>query len=124
MTTEGAGPSHLRPVPAGGAASEAVAQADQVDPSGLTPPQKRGGSRFISDVIVEMGFVPRERVNSVFHYVPLHSAPAGRRFGRSSTPELPVTDRTSESLLRLPLWVGMSDKQIEHVIAAVHREVE
>ena len=62
MTAEGGGPSHLRPVPAGGVASEAVAQADHVDPSGLTPPQKRAGSRFISDVIVEMGFVPQDRV--------------------------------------------------------------
>jgi type IV pilus assembly protein PilB len=64
MSSEGAGPSHLRPVPAGGAASEAVAKDDQLDPSGLTPPQKRAGSRFISDVIVEMGFVPRERVTT------------------------------------------------------------
>ena len=62
MTTEGAGPSHLRPVPAGGVAAEAVAEEHGLDPSGLTPPQKRGGSRFISDVIVEMGFVPQDRV--------------------------------------------------------------
>jgi len=64
MSSEGAGPSHLRPVPAAGTASEAVAQEELTDPSGLTPPQKRGGSRFISDVIVELGFVPRERVTS------------------------------------------------------------
>jgi type IV pilus assembly protein PilB len=63
MTSEGSGPSHLRPVAVGGAATEAVAE-ELVDPSGLTPPQKRAGSRFISDVIVEMGFVPRDRVNS------------------------------------------------------------
>jgi type IV pilus assembly protein PilB len=64
MSAEGSGPSHLRPVPAAGTANEAVARDDFVDPSGLTPPQKRAGSRFISDVIVEMGFVPRERVDA------------------------------------------------------------
>jgi dTDP-4-amino-4,6-dideoxygalactose transaminase len=62
----------------------------------------------------------RREVNSVFHYVPLHSSPAGRRFGRVDG-ELPVTDRVSATLLRLPLWVGMSDAQVEHVIASVHR---
>jgi type IV pilus assembly protein PilB len=62
MSAEGSGPSHLRPVPDGVAAAEAVAEEQGVDPSGLTPPQKRSGSRFISDVIVEMGFVAQDRV--------------------------------------------------------------
>jgi dTDP-4-amino-4,6-dideoxygalactose transaminase len=69
-----------------------------------------------------IGALAREQVTSVFHYVPLHSSPAGRRLGRASG-ELPVTDSTSERLLRLPLWVGMQDEQVEHVIAAVHRAV-
>jgi dTDP-4-amino-4,6-dideoxygalactose transaminase len=45
-------------------------------------------------------------VNAVFHYVPLHSAPAGRRFGRVSG-AMDVTDDCSSRLIRLPLWVGM-----------------
>jgi dTDP-4-amino-4,6-dideoxygalactose transaminase len=69
-----------------------------------------------------IGALAREQVTSVFHYVPLHSSPAGRRLGRASV-ELSVTDSTSERLLRLPLWVGMQDEQVEHVIAAVHRAV-
>jgi dTDP-4-amino-4,6-dideoxygalactose transaminase len=62
----------------------------------------------------------RDRVTAVFHYVPLHSAPAGQRFGRAEG-ELRVTEHTSASLLRLPLWVGMSDEQIDYVVAAVRR---
>jgi dTDP-4-amino-4,6-dideoxygalactose transaminase len=62
----------------------------------------------------------REHVRAVFHYLPLHSSPAGRRLGRVKG-ELPVTDRASATLVRLPLWVGMSDAQVEHVISAVHR---
>ena len=45
-------------------------------------------------------------VAPVFHYVPLHSAPAGRRFGRVATPMV-HTDTLSERLLRLPLWIGV-----------------
>jgi len=45
-------------------------------------------------------------VNPVFHYVPLHSSPAGRRFGRAATP-MPHTDALSDRLIRLPLWIGV-----------------
>jgi dTDP-4-amino-4,6-dideoxygalactose transaminase len=48
----------------------------------------------------------RRGINAVFHYVPLHSAPAGRRFGRVGS-SMAVTDDLSERLIRLPLWVGM-----------------
>ena len=56
-------------------------------------------------------------VNSVFHYVPLHSSPAGVRYGRAHG-GLAVTDDVSDRLLRLPLWVGMEERQTE-VIQAV-----
>jgi dTDP-4-amino-4,6-dideoxygalactose transaminase len=47
-------------------------------------------------------------VNAVSHYVPLHSAPAGIAFGRTTGP-LPWTDDCSERLIRLPLWAGLPD---------------
>lgn len=58
------------------------------------------------------------RVQAVFHYVPLHSSPAGRRLGRAGGP-LEVTDRVSASLVRLPLWAGMTDEMLDQVVAAV-----
>lgn len=58
-------------------------------------------------------------VNAVFHYVPLHSSPAGLRHGRAPG-ELPVTDDASGRLLRLPLWPGMDDADVAHVIRSVH----
>jgi dTDP-4-amino-4,6-dideoxygalactose transaminase len=64
----------------------------------------------------------RVGVTAVFHYVPLHSSPAGRRLGRAASP-LPVTDDVSERLLRLPLWIGMTDEQIDWVIESVDRAV-
>jgi hypothetical protein len=42
----------------------------------------------------------------VFHCVPLHSAPAGRRYGRVATP-MRHTDTLSERLLLIPLWIGV-----------------
>lgn len=60
-------------------------------------------------------------VSAVFHYVPLHSAPAGIRFGRAHG-ALEVTDRVSERLVRLPLWPGIEEHQAR-VIEAVHKAV-
>jgi dTDP-4-amino-4,6-dideoxygalactose transaminase len=54
-------------------------------------------------------------IGAVFHYVPLHSAPAGLRFGRTPAP-LPVTDHVSTHLLRLPLWPGMSEADVDRVV--------
>ena len=56
-------------------------------------------------------------VHSVFHYVPLHSAPAGLKYGRAQG-ELKVTDDIADRLLRLPLWAGMEEQQTE-IIRAV-----
>jgi dTDP-4-amino-4,6-dideoxygalactose transaminase len=54
-------------------------------------------------------------IYSVFHYVPLHSSPAGQRYGRAHG-ELEVTVRQSERLVRLPLWVGLSPAQQERIV--------
>jgi type IV pilus assembly protein PilB len=63
MSAEGDGSPRLRPVSAQGTASEAVAQPLD-DGSGLTPPPSKTSSRFISDVLVEMGFVRKERADT------------------------------------------------------------
>jgi dTDP-4-amino-4,6-dideoxygalactose transaminase len=60
-------------------------------------------------------------INAVFHYVPLHSSPAGRRYGRMAA-ALPVTDEVSGCLMRLPLWAKMPDEAVARVIA-VTRDV-
>jgi len=48
-------------------------------------------------------------IGAIFHYVPLHSAPAGRRYGRAFG-SLPFTEAAGERLLRLPLWFGLEDR--------------
>jgi len=54
-------------------------------------------------------------IAAVRHYVPLHSAPAGQRFARSHG-QLPVTDRVASTMVRLPLFSGISDQEVERVI--------
>ncbi|MDQ0134144.1 dTDP-4-amino-4,6-dideoxygalactose transaminase [Neorhizobium galegae] len=57
----------------------------------------------------------RSDIFSVFHYVPLHSSPAGKRYGRTHG-DLQVTNIQSERLVRLPLWVDLTAEQQEHVV--------
>ena len=57
-------------------------------------------------------------VHSVFHYLPLHSSPAGRRYGRfHGTDE--YTTRESLRILRLPLYYGLKEEERQHVIESV-----
>ena len=63
----------------------------------------------------------RVDINTVFHYIPLHSAPAGRRYARAHG-DLKVTDDVSNRLVRLPLWSGLEEHQtevIQHILAAL-----
>jgi len=56
-----------------------------------------------------------DNISAVFHYVPLHASPAGRRFGRA-VGELPVTMATADRLLRLPLYFGMRPDEVDRVV--------
>jgi dTDP-4-amino-4,6-dideoxygalactose transaminase len=53
-------------------------------------------------------YLKEQGVSAVFHYIPLHSSPAGRHYGRVNQ-DLSVTDSVSERLLRLPLFDGLED---------------
>ncbi len=67
---------------------------------------------LLSDLATRIALTERLRragIQAPFHYVPLHSAPAGRRLGRTAGP-LSVTDATSDRLLRLPLWHDMTNE--------------
>lgn len=59
-----------------------------------------------------------QNINAAFHYVPLHSSPAGKRYGRC-VGELEKTTQLAARLLRLPLYHGLSDTDAERVIATL-----
>ena len=60
-------------------------------------------------------------IGAVFHYVPLHDAPAGKNTAERRSP-LPVTTSLSERLLRLPIWAGI-EPNLDEVIGAVRASV-
>jgi len=62
-------------------------------------------------------------IQAVFHYIPLHSSPAGKRYCRTHG-TLTVTEGISERLLRLPLYYEMTEDDIETVCAQVKRFYE
>lgn len=60
----------------------------------------------------------RDGYMAVFHYVPLHSSPAGLKFGRTSG-DLVHTDDLAHRLVRLPLWVGIEDDTVDRIVETV-----
>jgi dTDP-4-amino-4,6-dideoxygalactose transaminase len=64
-------------------------------------------TRFIAEL-------KQRGVQSVFHYIPLHSSPAGLEHGRCGS-AMPVTDDISARLVRLPLWVGV-EQQMDTIL--------
>jgi dTDP-4-amino-4,6-dideoxygalactose transaminase len=66
-----------------------------------------------------INYLKGEGIMAVFHYVPLHSSRAGRRFGRVKG-SIEVTDDISSRLLRLPLYYEISDHDIEIVVDKIN----
>lgn len=54
-------------------------------------------------------------INAMFHYIPLHSSPMGLKMGYKAE-DMPVSESASERLLRLPIYAGMTDEEVEYVI--------
>ena len=65
-----------------------------------------------------ISFMKERGILCVFHYVPLHSAPAGIKFGRFHG-EDEYTTRESDRLVRLPLYYGMKEQDRQQVIDGV-----
>lgn len=59
-------------------------------------------------------FLKENGIQAVFHYIPLHSAPAGEMYGRFNG-EDKFTTRESERLLRLPLYYGLTENEVEYI---------
>jgi len=60
----------------------------------------------------------QKEILSVFHYIPLHGSPAGKKYGRFSGEDR-YTTRESERLLRLPLYYGLTEEQNLYIIDMV-----
>ena len=60
-------------------------------------------------------FLKENGIQAVFHYVPLHSAPAGRKFGRFNGEDR-YTTKESERIMRLPLFYSITEEEVEYTI--------
>ncbi len=65
-----------------------------------------------------ISFLKENDILAVFHYIPLHSAPAGQKFGRFHGEDV-YTTKESERLCRLPLYYGLTDEQVDYIISKV-----
>lgn len=92
----------------------------------VVPPHTTGNGHMfyliMPDKAVRDNFITamsKVGVTTPFHYVPLHSAPAGQRYGRVAGPML-ETDRISDCLVRLPMYFDLGNG-VEEVIDQVHK---
>ncbi|MDA3926947.1 MAG: dTDP-4-amino-4,6-dideoxygalactose transaminase [Kiritimatiellae bacterium] len=68
-------------------------------------------------------FLEKQGITSVFHYIPLHTAPMGRQV-QPVVPELPVTDNLSSRLLRLPMFYELNQIQVSKICNFIYEFVE
>ena len=66
-----------------------------------------------------IGYLKQHEILAVFHYVPLHSAPAGKKYGIFHG-EDKYTTRESERLLRLPMYYGIEKEKVEKVVQTIY----
>jgi dTDP-4-amino-4,6-dideoxygalactose transaminase len=91
----------------------------------VVPPDREGNGHLYYLLLTDLAERTRvlkelkeAGISAVFHYVPLHSSPAGRRFGRA-VGDLPITEEIADRLIRLPLWVGMTEEEVNFVVVAL-----
>jgi len=60
-------------------------------------------------------FLKQHGIHTVFHYVPLHSSPAGMKYGKLGG-DMFVTNRISDTILRLPVYYGMDNTLIDYIV--------
>ena len=66
-----------------------------------------------------LGFLKQRGIDAVFHYVPLHSSPQGKKTGRIYGDSLPITDRISQCLIRIPIYYEITLEEQDNIIRTV-----
>lgn len=71
-------------------------------------------TRDLEERTALIAYLKRHGVQAVFHYIPLHTSPAGREYGRF-VGEDRYTTKESERLLRLPMYYGLRNQEVEYI---------
>lgn len=61
-----------------------------------------------------IAYLKENGINPVFHYIPLHSSPTGMKFANTMG-DMSITNQVADTLVRMPLWYGLSDKSMTHI---------
>ena len=67
-----------------------------------------------------IAYLKENGINPAFHYIPLHSSPAGIKYGRVCG-NMQVTDKISDTLLRMPMFYGLGNKELETIKAVAKK---
>lgn len=67
-----------------------------------------------------MVYLQKNSIQSVFHFIPLHSSPMGQRFGYKEG-DLLITEQISGRLLRLPFYYEITEMEVESVVYTLQR---
>jgi len=70
-----------------------------------------------------MAFLKQNGIQSVFHFIPLHTSPMGQSFGYHEG-DLPITEQFSGRLLRLPFYYEMTETELERVVCILQSFLE
>ena len=65
-----------------------------------------------------ISYLKEHNILSVFHYIPLHSSPAGMKYGRVGS-KMDVTNRISDTLVRLPLFYELTQEDMDKIFSAI-----
>ena len=90
------------------------------------PPKKNGSNFHMFYILLNngrvrdelMAFLHRNQIHAIFHYVPLHLSPIGRSMGYRQG-DLPVTERISQCLLRLPFYYEITQTEQQRVVNSI-----
>ena len=83
-----------------------------------TGDQLLNSSTFSNYVHNFIDYLKENGVQAVFHYIPLHTAPAGQRFGRFHGEDV-YTTKESERLMRLPMYYGLKEEEVRYVASKI-----
>ena len=75
-------------------------------------------TRSLEERMALATYMKENGILAVFHYVPLHSSPAGLKYGRANG-DMKTTDRVSDTLLRLPMYYELSDVEIDYIVEKI-----
>lgn len=77
-------------------------------------------AKDLSERTALIDYLKSNGVLSVFHYIPLHTAPAGKKYGRFHGEDR-YTTRESERLMRLPMYYGLTEAEINYIVDLIYK---